>query len=89
MERSPADRKAADPSAPGVRRDESARTEVLATCEGQQPWGNFHLATVMFRRALQLRNGARPRVDVDGHKFLQIALIEVTTGVIPWEIERG
>jgi hypothetical protein len=69
--------------------DEGARSEVLATCEGQAPWGSLHLATVMFRRALQLRNGARPRVEVDGHKFLQIAFREVTTGVIPWEVDRG
>jgi RNA polymerase Rpb6 len=89
MERSPADSKGPGPSAPRHGSDEGARSEVLATCEGQRPWGSFHLATVMFRRAVQLRNGARPRVHADGRKFLQIAFIEVTTGVIPWEIGRG
>lgn len=89
MERDPAASKDAGPSAPRRGSDEGARTEVLATCDGQQPWGSFHLATVMFRRAVQLRNGARPRVETDGHKFVQIAFMEVTTGVIPWEVAHG
>ena len=37
------------------RKDDGSDSEVLAGSEGQQPWGNFHLATVVFRRALQLR----------------------------------
>jgi len=69
--------------------EEASRSEVLASCEGQMPWGSLHLATVMFRRALQLRNGARPRVDAHGHKVLRIAFLEVTTGAIPWEVGRG
>jgi hypothetical protein len=64
-------------------------SEVLATAEGQKPWGSFHLATVVFRRALQLRSGARPRVDARGHKTSYVAFLEVTAGTIPWEIGRG
>jgi len=62
---------------------------VLASSDGQQPWGSFHLATVMFRRALQLRSGARPRVETNGHKVCHIAFLEVTAGTIPWEVQRG
>jgi hypothetical protein len=64
-------------------------SEVLASSEGQRPWGSFHLATVMFLRALQLRSGARPRVNAPGHKFLHVAFLEVTAGTIPWEVHRG
>jgi hypothetical protein len=68
---------------------DGSRTEVLASSDGQQPWGQFHLATVMFLRAIQLRAGARPRVLTNGHKFVQVALLEVTAGAIPWEVHRG
>ena len=69
--------------------DDGSRSEVLATSDGQRPWGSFHLATVMFRRAVQLRGGAKPRVEVNGHKFLQLARLEVTAGTIPWEVTGG
>jgi DNA-directed RNA polymerase subunit K/omega len=52
--------------------------------EGQGPHGSLYLATVMFLRVAQLRAGARPRVDSAGHKLLRVALLEVTTGAIPW-----
>jgi len=65
---------------------EQSRTEVLANEEGQTPWGSFHLATVMFHRARQLKGGSRPRVEADGHKPLRIALLEVQAGLIPWQI---
>jgi hypothetical protein len=87
----PRDREGADvvavrPMSPAV---DGSGSEVLASSEGQRPWGQFHLATVMFRRALQLRGGARPRVDAPGHKFCHVAFLEVTQGAIPWEIQRG
>jgi DNA-directed RNA polymerase subunit K/omega len=69
-------------------KDDGSDSEVLAGSEGQQPWGNFHLATVVFRRALQLRAGARPRVDPAGHKLGHVAFLEVRAGAIPWEIGR-
>jgi hypothetical protein len=63
---------------------DGARTEISAT-DGQRSWGQFHLATVMFLRAIQLRAGARPRVVTGGHKFVQVALREVIAGTITWE----
>lgn len=70
------------PTAPG--RDESG-AEIQATRDGQYPWGNFHLATIMFLRALQLKGGARPRVETHGHKLVHIAFLEVTAGTVAWE----
>ena len=65
------------------------RTEVVANQDGQTPWGSFHLATVMFQRARQLRAGSRPRVEPEGHKPLRIALLEITSGAIPWEVHAA
>jgi len=67
-------------------KDEGSDSEVRAGSEGQRPWGNFHVATVVFRRALQLRSGARPRIDPAGHKLGHVAFLEVTAGAIPWEV---
>jgi hypothetical protein len=66
------------------RKDDGADSEVLAGSVGQQAWGNFHLATIMFRRALQLRAGARPRVDPGSHKLGHVAFLEVRAGAISW-----
>jgi DNA-directed RNA polymerase subunit K/omega len=74
--------------APVKRKDDGSDSEVLAGNDGQRPWGNFHLATIVFRRALQLRAGARPRVDPAGHKLGHVTFLEVTAGAIPWEIGR-
>ena len=71
---------------PLKRKDDGSDSEVLVSGDGQQPWGNFHLATVVFRRALQLRAGARPRVDPGSHKLGHVAFLEVTAGAIPWEV---
>jgi hypothetical protein len=71
------------------RKGDGSDSEVLAGSEGQRPWGNFHLATIVFRRALQLRSGARPRIDPGRHKLGHVAFLEVTAGAIPWEIGRG
>jgi hypothetical protein len=68
-----------------IRKDDGSDSEVLAN-EGPVPWGNFHLATILFRRVLQLRAGARPRVDPGRHKLGHVALLEVTAGTVPWEI---
>jgi DNA-directed RNA polymerase subunit K/omega len=45
----------------------------------------FHLATLAFQRAIQLKNGARPRVETNGHGPIQVALLEVRAGLIAWE----
>jgi len=73
------------PRAPVTRKDDGSQSEVVVG-EGQVLSGNFHLATVVFRRALQLRAGARPRVDPGRHKLGHIAFLEVTAGAVPWEI---
>jgi DNA-directed RNA polymerase subunit K/omega len=49
--------------------------------------GRFHVAAVAFQRARQLQNNARPRIEVDGHKFHRIALMEVMAGAVEWSIE--
>lgn len=61
---------------------------VPATPEGGTPRfsGAFHLATLAFRRAGQLRAGARPRVDPGRHKSCHIALLEVAAGAVSWEL---
>ena len=78
------------PEAAAPRRgaEDQSTTEVFANSDGQAPWGGFHLATVMFHRARQLRNGSRPRVEPEGHKPLRIALLEVRAGAIPWEVHE-
>ena len=70
------------------RKGDGSDSEVLVGSESQRRWGNFHLTTLVFRRALQLRAGARPRVDPAGHKLGHVAFLEVTAGAIPWEIGR-
>ena len=72
-----------------ANRNDESNSEILATSVGQRPWENFHLATVIFRRAVQLRGGARPRVDPEGHKVGHVAFLEVTAGAIPLEVARG
>jgi DNA-directed RNA polymerase subunit K/omega len=49
--------------------------------------GRFHFAAIAFQRARQLQSNARPRVEVDGHKFPRIALMEVAVGAVEWSIE--
>ena len=44
----------------------------------------FLFVTVASRRVLQIRAGARPRVEVGSHKPTVIALAEVLAGFIPY-----
>ncbi len=48
----------------------------------------FHLVVLAFQRAKQLQNGARPRVDASGHKFLWVAMREVMAGMISWSVTQ-
>jgi hypothetical protein len=64
-------------------RDEPS--EVLGPKDGPLALGNFHLASVMFLRAIQLKQGARPRVETGGHKIVHVAYLEVTGGTVTWE----
>jgi hypothetical protein len=44
----------------------------------------FHLVSVVFQRAKQLQNGARPRVDAGEHKPTRVALLEVLADTVSW-----
>jgi DNA-directed RNA polymerase subunit K/omega len=44
----------------------------------------FHLVSVVFQRAKQLQNGARPRVDAGDHKPTRVALLEVLADTVSW-----
>jgi DNA-directed RNA polymerase subunit K/omega len=46
----------------------------------------FYLIALIFQRARQLQNGARPRVYKDGHKPTRLAQLEVMAGLVSWEI---
>jgi DNA-directed RNA polymerase subunit K/omega len=61
---------------------------VVAASIAERPAG-FHLATVIFRRTAQLRVGARPRVDAEGHKLAHVAFLEVTAGMIGWDVAHS
>lgn len=72
----------------GSAADDSA-PEGPGTKDGPPALGNFHLASVMFLRAIQLKQGARPRVETNGHKIVHVAYLEVTAGAIAWESPVG
>ena len=63
--------------------------EILGARDGPPALGNFHLASVMFLRAIQLKQGARPRVETNGHKIVHVAFLEVTAGAVTWEAPVG
>jgi DNA-directed RNA polymerase subunit K/omega len=49
------------------------------------PLGNrFLVVSVACRRVMQIRDGARPRLDPGGHKPCVVAVAEVMAGTIPY-----
>lgn len=44
----------------------------------------FHVVAVACLRVMQLRNGARPRLDPGGHKPCIAAVAEVVAGAVPY-----
>jgi DNA-directed RNA polymerase subunit K/omega len=44
----------------------------------------FLLVAVACRRVMQIRDGARPRLDPRGHKPCVVAVAEVMAGTIPY-----
>jgi DNA-directed RNA polymerase subunit K/omega len=48
--------------------------------------GVFPLVRIAALRAKQLQAGARPRVETNGHTTLRVALMEVTAGMVSWNI---
>ena len=51
------------------------------------PLGNrFHVAVVASLRVMQIRSGARLRLDPGGHKPCVVAVAEVLAGTVPYFI---
>jgi DNA-directed RNA polymerase subunit K/omega len=51
---------------------------------GIGPLGNrFHVVSVASLRVIQIRNGARLRLDPGGHKPCVVAVAEVMAGTVP------
>jgi DNA-directed RNA polymerase subunit K/omega len=46
----------------------------------------FYMIALIFQRARQLRDGARPRVYKDGHTPIRLAQLEVMAGLVSWEL---
>jgi DNA-directed RNA polymerase subunit K/omega len=44
----------------------------------------FHVVSVACQRVMQLRSGARPRLDPEGHKHCVVAVAEVVANAIPY-----
>ncbi len=62
--------------------------EMLADETSAAAFANrFLLVTVAFRRVVQIRAGARPRVDVGSHKPTVLAVAEVIAGCIPFSAD--
>ena len=59
----------------------------LAVPEGESAIGpldnRFHVVVVASLRAMQIRSGARPRLDPGGHKPCVAAVAEVLAGAVP------
>ena len=53
----------------------------------QLPLSRFHVATLAFFRAKQLHDGARSRVDGEGHRSWRVALLEVEAAQVSWYLE--
>lgn len=53
---------------------------------GDELQNKFLLVVVARQRARQLQNGARPRVETGGHKFLWVAMREVIAGTVSWDV---
>lgn len=57
-------------------------SDLSALTRGQSAGDAFYVATLIFQRAKQLRDGARPRVDARGHTPTRVALLEVLAGLV-------
>ncbi len=44
----------------------------------------FHVVAVACQRVVQIRNGARPHLDPQGHKPCVVAVAEVVAGMVPY-----
>jgi DNA-directed RNA polymerase omega subunit len=71
----------------GAGENEGSMKAPLRTVD--QAESKFRLVTLTAQRAKQLQNGARPRVDGGGHKFLRVALLEVMAGTVSWSLAEA
>lgn len=46
----------------------------------------FLVVAVACQRVVQLRNGARTRLDPNGHKPCVVAVAEVVAGTVPYDV---
>ena len=65
-------------------------TPELAMPEGQSAVGpldsRFHVVAVASLRVMQIRAGARLRLDPGGHKPCVVAVAEVLAGAVPYYV---
>jgi DNA-directed RNA polymerase subunit K/omega len=62
-------------------------TESLAADTANNPLDNkFLVVALACRRALQLRNGARPHLDPQGHNTCVMAVAEVVSGAVAYSV---
>jgi DNA-directed RNA polymerase subunit K/omega len=61
---------------------DKSSTDLRALGRGHAAGDSFHVVTLMFQRARQLQDGARPRVDPRGHSSVRVALMEVLAGLV-------
>jgi DNA-directed RNA polymerase subunit K/omega len=67
-----------------VRASTAAEPEVTEVEASVGPLDNrFHVVAVACQRVLQIRNGARLRIDLTGHKPCVVAVAEVVAGTVP------
>lgn len=59
-------------------------TDALSPPEAAK-YNKFRNVIVAHQRAQQLKNGARPRIETGTHKFLWVAMREVSEGLISWD----
>ena len=68
-----------------MRASTAAETEVTEVEASVGPLDNrFHVVAVACQRVTQLRNGARRRIDLTGHKPCVVAVAEVVAGTVPY-----
>ncbi len=53
---------------------------------GNDLQSKFRLVVLSLQRARQLHSGARPRVEAGRHKYLWIAMREVASGMVSWDV---
>jgi len=60
--------------------------ESLAAAESNPLDNKFLIVALACRRALQLRNGARPHLDPQGHNTCVMAVAEVVAGTVAYSV---